>query len=949
MPLTPVLTDAESRRAQIRAKALEALKTSFPLALRDRKIEVADLKVHTKEFGPHDQKQVLLSGGSLYEPVKGTLILRNAEGKEVEKLKNFTLLNLPYFTERHTFILDGNEYNVSNQLRLKPGVYTRRRGNEELEAAFNLSKGANFRLSMDPTKGHPYIEYGTTAIPLYPVLRKLGVPHEDVASHWSPAVAEENAKAFADKHDKHIDKLYTKLVHPSKQHATTPEAKLEAIRGAYAATSMDPEVTKETLGHAFSSVTPQSLLAASKRLLSVYKDNAETDDRDALKFKTFHSVDDFLKERIQLDARALANKVKGRATHKTELKSIMPSSPFTAGVRSFLTGSQLSSIPTHINPMEAIDHAVRVTSLGEGGIANERAIPAEARAIHSSHLGILDPIRTSESFRAGIDIRTALMAHRDEKGNLYTAVRDVKTGAHVRLSAGEMSRAVVAFPGQKLVGMVDAMNKGHLDKVPASQVTHQLFTASQMYSPATNLIPFLESVQGNRGMMGGKVQTQSLPLVYREAPLVQVKAKSGVAGHPETSWERELASLALPTAPVSGKIVKVDHQYIYLDPSGKKKAEEDFTKMAVEKRAGAAKRQKTIQDILFKIELEPGDKRSGTSPDGKKWEKTMTVCYGHIPKTIGDDGETVDVYLKEDGVFENVYVVHQKKRDGGHYEDKCMVGFASKDEAKDAYEKHGPEWGYGSLTEYTWEEFQDDYLTERSKEKVAAEKDLLKIPYDTHFPFASKTYVHHDLLVKPGQHVEEGQHLAESNFTQNGTFALGKNLTIGYVPYYGMNSNDAVVISEAAATKLTSEHMYKEIVEVDRDTTLGRDIHKQYFGTKYTADNYRKLDSNGVVKKGMKVLPHDLLIAGVTKGKLSGSDLLLANLKKTLVKPYRELVRTWDHDFEGEVIDVFASDRRVVVTVKTREPMRVGDKLTGLHGNKGVVSMFVPDHNMLQD
>jgi len=56
---------------------------------------------------------------------------------------------------------------------------------------------------------------------------------------------------------------------------------------------------------------------------------------------------------------------------------------------------------------------------------------------------------------------------------------------------------------------------------------------------------------------------------------------------------------------------------------------------------------------------------------------------------------------QEDGAFENVYVVHQKKRDGAHDEDKCMIGFASKDEAKNAYEKHGPEWGYGSLTEYT--------------------------------------------------------------------------------------------------------------------------------------------------------------------------------------------------------------------------------------------------------
>lgn len=926
MSPTHVLTDAESRRTQIRTKAIQALQQAFPLALRDKKITVSDVQVNRRDFGPQDQKQALLSGGSLYEPVKATITLHGADGKEIEKVRNFTLLNLPYFTERHTFILDGNEYNVSNQLRLKPGVYTRRRGNDELEAAFNLAKGANFRLSLDPTQGHPYVEYGTTSIPLYSVLRKLGVPHADISAHWGSDVAHQNEAAFAGKHDKNLAKLYEKVTHPSKRTATNPETQLEAVRAAYAATSMDPDVNKETLGQGFSSVTPQALLTASKRLLNVYKNNAPVDDRDALQFKTYHSVDDFIKERITLDARALANKVKGRATHKTGLRDILPASPFSGGVRSFLTGSQLSSIPTHINPMEAIDHAVRVTSLGEGGIASERAIPAEARTIHSSHLGLLDPIRTSESFRAGIDIRTAMETHRDAHGNLFTPVHNVKTNKTDLLSAKQMSEAVIAFPKQKMVGLVEAMSHGELKRVPASQVTHALWDASQLYSPCTNMIPFLESVQGNRGIMGGKVQTQALPLVHREVPLVQ----SGIVhkGVTHSSWEKELASLALPTASVAGRVVKIDGQYIYIDPTSKKHAEDfQLEKNSFEKRGGAVKRQKTINGLCMKIELEPGDIRSGTSPEGKKWEKKMTLAYGHIPKTVGDDGETVDIYLKEDGVFDHVYVVRQKKRDGSHDEDKCMVGFDSKDAAKDAYEKHGPEWGFGSLTELTWDEFQDDYLSERGLEKAAAEKDLIRIPYDTNLPFASKTYLNHDLLVKPGDHVKADQHLAESNFTRNGTFALGRNMTIGYVPYYGMNSNDAVVISEGAADKLTSEHMYKEVLEIERDATVSRDMHRQYFGVKYTADQYRKLSSNGVVQKGMKVMPHDILIAGVVKGKLSPSDALLANFKKNLVHPYRELVRAWEHDFEGEVIDVHVTDKRVMVTIKTQEPMRVGDKL----------------------
>jgi len=1279
MALTPVLIDAATRRDLIRKKAVAGLENAFPLTLRDHTIELQDVHVLERDFGPNEQKQALLEGSSLNEPVKATLLLKGPDGKVVEQVKNYTLMHLPYFTERHTFVVDGNEYQVANQIRMKPGVYTRRRANDELEAAFNLSKGSNFRLSIDPQKGHPYMEYGTTMIPLYPVLRAMGVPHQDIANHWGAEVANTNATAFKGHEAKALDKLYGKLVHPSKQTATNSETKLDAVHKAYDVTVMDPEVNTHTLGAAHGKVTQKALLDASKKLLDIYKTGKDVDDRDSLMFKTFHSVEDFIKERIQLDARTIAMKVKGRAMNKTTLREIMPAAPFTGGVRSFLTGSQLSSIPTQINPMEMIDHAVKVTSLGEGGISSERAIPMEARQLHPTHFGILDPVRTPEclsedtevftatgwklfahitttdelacnvvgrlefhrpehlfasryegllygvktgtkapieylvtpnhrvwsrpeapgatyrmdlaetmhgrgrwftgrhepyvgdsrltefrlpkaerssgrhepakrfdirdwaeflgwylsegsftlnldlpqyqvqisqsesanpdccdalealfarmglvytrtadqrtyiinsrqlteyvtqfgdcaqkhipaylfeapvearralwralllgdgrfgpqyaevlcttskqlaadferlsiglgkptrtttyvdrraerylpvyeirviqaaekkafgskghyyavpyagmvycaqvpgnmlyvrrngsmpiwtgnSFKAGVDIRAALFAHRDEKGNLYTPAKNVKTGKHEYLSAKQIFEATVAFPNQKLSGGVDAMHKGQVVHIPASRVQYQITSPSQLLSPTSNLIPMIESIQGNRATMGSKMQTQALPLVDREAPYVQVGTGTG------SSFEQEFGKLIVPTAPVSGKIVKVDSQYIYIDPSGKKHAEEI-------KLAGQVKRQKTLNGITFKIELDPGDERTGKNPEtGKTWSKTMSCCYGFIPKTVGDDDECVDVYLKEDGVFEKVFVVHQMDKEKNYDEDKCMVGFASKEDAKAAYEKHGPEWGFGNMDEFSWDDFKEEYLEERKKE--ASDKSLVKVPYETNFPFASKTSLNHNITVKPGDHVNEDQTLGDSNFTRNGTLALGRNMHVAYMAYYGLNSNDAVVVSDSAAKKLTSEHMYKEILDVDMDTFMSRDLHRQYYGSKYTAEQYTKLGDGGVVKKGQKVLPHDPLIIGVQKSKPSATDVLLGNLKKSLALPYREIVRIWEHDFEGEVIDVYQSNKRVVVTVRTREPMRVGDKLAGRYGNKGVISRIIPDHQMIQD
>jgi DNA-directed RNA polymerase beta subunit len=1087
MSLTPILIDSPVLRGRIRQRAVEGLKEAFPLKVRDNSIELEDVKVHEKDYGPNDQKAALLEGSTLHEPVKGTVVLRGPDGKELERVKNFTLLNLPYFTERHSFIVDGNEYQVANQIRMKPGVYTRRRANGELEAAFNTNKGGvNFKMILDPQKGHPYLEYKTTVIPLYPVLRSLGVSHDDIAKHWGVEVAGQNADAFGKKNEAAIDKLYKKVVHPAKQVAKTHDERVAEIKKIYDTAGMDGEVNESTLGHTHDRVTPGAMLDASKKILRAFKTGEDVDDRDSLAYKTFYSVDDFIKERLKLDSRLLALKVKGRATSKTALRDILPSQPFSSGVRAFLTGSKLSSIPTQINPIELIDHAVKVTSLGEGGIASERAIPLEARQLHPTHMGILDPIRTPESFNAGVDIRTALTTQRDEKGNLYTPLRNVKTGKFEDLSAKEISKTVVAFPGQKLEGMVGVMKNGQVQHVPASEVQYEIFHSAQMYSPTTNLLPMMESIQGNRSTMGAKMQTQALPLVHREQPLVQVGAHR-LLGEPggdkyeqKTTFESWVAKLTLPTSPVNGRVAKIDSQYIYIDPHAKKTKEAADTLSApryskatqrkpehqvdqsvlaqlgrqemgelgnyrlflvngnvvrnlidldfvaggnpcrygyvpagelwaesnlgmeiaptflhefiesemmlhdgmsydkahekalvaeqlfrqahptatiddvrawlgvrAEKYAGAAKRQVTINGVTFKLELEPGDYREGVNKStGKAWRKLMHAAYGYIPKTRGDDDETVDMYLKEDGFFSQVFVIHQNKADGTHDEDKCMVGFSNADEALECYNKHVPDWCFGSMDTLSWEEFKD-YLDERKK--VAADKDLIKIPYETNFPFAAKTYLHQDVKVKEGDWVHADQPLAESNFTKDGVLALGKNMKVAYIPYYGQNSNDAVVISEGAAVKLTSEHMYKEVLEIEPDMTVGREIHRQFYGAKYTADQYRKVSDSGVIKKGQKLLPHDPMIVGVKKGKPSATDAILGNIKKTLANPFKEVITTWGHDFEGEVVDVFQSPKRIVVTVKTQEPMRVGDKLSGRYGNKGVVSEIVPDHRMIQD
>ena len=119
---TPILTDAAHLRERVRAKAMGAVAATFPLDMRERRLEVKDLRVVSKHFSPDDQRNALLRGGSLDEALKGTLVLKHADGTVIDETPNFTVVHLPYLTERHTIIANGNEYQVAEVPKLKVEV-----------------------------------------------------------------------------------------------------------------------------------------------------------------------------------------------------------------------------------------------------------------------------------------------------------------------------------------------------------------------------------------------------------------------------------------------------------------------------------------------------------------------------------------------------------------------------------------------------------------------------------------------------------------------------------------------------------------------------------------------------------------------------------------------------------------------------------------------------------
>lgn len=218
------------------------------------------------------------------------------------------------------------------------------------------------------------------------------------------------------------------------------------------------------------------------------------------------------------------------------------------------------------------------------------------------------------------------------------------------------------------------------------------------------------------------------------------------------------------------------------------------------------------------------------------------------------------------------------------------------------------------------------------------------------FPFNRKTSINQTPVVKVGDRVQKGTILARSNYTDSkGTLALGKNLKTGYISYKGYNFEDGILISESASKKMTSEHTYSYEVEVDDTIKVGKPDFVSYFPNEYTSKDLEHISGAGVAKKGSKVTYGQPLILAMRRRSPTATDISLGNIHKAFKNTFKNVSEEWDHHTEGEVIESVVSGKFLKVVVQSYQPMTVGDKIAGRHGNKGVITKILPDDQMPYD
>ena len=190
--------NTEQKWASILQNVQKGIKSIFPIEAKTGKIELLSLEVPNKTSASiGNQKTKLLSGTSLSVPIYANLRLVRNNGKtETGRVK---ILDLPVLTDRGTFIVQGKDYSVFNQVRLKPGVFVRHvNDSDAVFADFNLGRGLGFEIHMD-NNGVFFVKFdksklssSSKRIPLYSLLSALGTSDMEISEVFGNKILEVN-------------------------------------------------------------------------------------------------------------------------------------------------------------------------------------------------------------------------------------------------------------------------------------------------------------------------------------------------------------------------------------------------------------------------------------------------------------------------------------------------------------------------------------------------------------------------------------------------------------------------------------------------------------------------------------------------------------------------------------------------------------------------------------
>ena len=505
---------------------------------------------------PEKEKEAVLAGNTVYRPLRGTVRLIDKKTGKVLSEQRKRIAAVPYITPRGTFIMNGVEYGMVNQLRLRPGIYTRLTNDGEYEAMINVAKGVGHRYVFDPQSGVFYLKSGQARVPLYPFLRSLGVDDRTLQSVWGQEILQKNQATM----DPRAIRRAATAVFGERAEGIQDEDLIKELRKWYGELEFDPDVNNITLGAREARLTPELAVRTTEKLLKGARGEESIDDRNHLAFLKAVGPEDLFRESVQKSMnrmRQFYNRVRARRDVK-----YFPAGVFDDPIREALYGTGLGQTLQEINPIEILDNRYRATRMGEGGITNIWQVTDDNRYNHPSFLNYIDPVVTPEGTNVGVDNRFAVGVRRDEKGNLYAPFVNAKTGKKEELTPQQTFGKVVSFASalEEPYPLVPAIYNNQHVMVKREDVDYLVAEPESMFSPLANLIPFKNAAYGQRISMGSRMITQAVPLKEPEAPLV--RSKSSLHGKAyDTVYGEQIGARQ---SPVAGVVTRVSDTAIFI-------------------------------------------------------------------------------------------------------------------------------------------------------------------------------------------------------------------------------------------------------------------------------------------------------------------------------------------------------------------------------------------------
>ncbi|MBO7322399.1 MAG: DNA-directed RNA polymerase subunit beta [Bacteroidales bacterium] len=318
-------------------------------------------------------------------------------------------------------------------------------------------------------------------------------------------------------------------------------------------------------------LTKQDIIEIIKYLIQLINSKATIDDIDHLSNRRIRTVGEQLANQFSVGLTRMARTIRERMNVRDNEvfvpTDLINAKTLSSVINSFFGTSQLSQVMDQTNPLSEMTHKRRLSALGPGGLSRERA-GFEVRDVHYTHYGRLCPIETPEGPNIGLISSLCIYAKINDLGFIETPYRKVEDGkvnltseGYVYMSAEEEEDKMVAQANVSLAedgNILDERIKCRFEAdypvVSKEQVHYMDVAPNQIASIAASLIPFLEHDDANRALMGSNMMRQAVPIIKPEAPIVGTGLEKAVVRDSRTQVVAER----------SGEVVYVDAREIHI-------------------------------------------------------------------------------------------------------------------------------------------------------------------------------------------------------------------------------------------------------------------------------------------------------------------------------------------------------------------------------------------------